>query len=273
MSHIALQIEREIAGSVAVNDAVIFETTVFSSGDISYDSSTGIITLSEPGTYMLDWWVATQASIATTGPTFSLISSQGSQLEGCSPIKTGQLNGIGLVEVTASPVTISLVNTSAEAFYYPPSVPTKAALIVVQNTDTEAYGALLTDEGQISLTSSPVEIPLTLQSGAFLNIDFSVPNAITITEAGVYRIDIFLSGLTVGTASITLALNINGSSSSIMIQSLEFTAINTTTFTLLNYLTLAAGDVLTLELSATPDTTFQFPPFGPGGGLSIQKVS
>ena len=43
MSDIALQIERSSAGSVVVGEPVIFETTVYSAGNISYNSATGTI--------------------------------------------------------------------------------------------------------------------------------------------------------------------------------------------------------------------------------------
>lgn len=272
MSDIALQIERGSAGSVAQAGNVIFETTVFSAGNIGYDDGTGLITLNEPGRYVIHWWVATQASISTNGAVFSLVSSEGGILQGDSPIKTGQVSGVGIVEVTAAPVTVSLRNDSLGAVYYSVTVPVKATLVVIANPDVNAFGALLSDEGSIALTSTPIVVPMDVQSGIFEGIDYSTPNAITITEPGAYRIDILASGTTVAPAGISLALAINGSMITEMTQRLEFTAVNTTTFSMTNYRSLNAGDVLTLQISSDPDTTFFLPPLGPGVTLSVQRM-
>lgn len=273
MGRVALQIERESAGSVAETGNVIFETLVLSAGGIDYDPTTGIITMNEPGRYFINWWVATQASVSGNGAVFTLSSSQGDLRAGNSPIKTGQVEGIALIDVSAVPATVSLVNTSLGTFYYSTIVPVKAALVVVQDSGVDAYGALLSDEGSMALTGTQTEIPMTLQSGASMNVDYSVPNALTISEAGVYRVEILLPGVTLATANVELALGINGTESGDMAQTLEFTSVNTTTFALTNFLTLAAGTILTLLLSSTPGTTFFFPPFGPGATLSIEKLS
>lgn len=72
---IALQIQRSVSGSVAQVANVIFNTTLTSLGNISYDNTTGIITLQEPGTYKFDWLVATQTAPTANGLGFSLVSS------------------------------------------------------------------------------------------------------------------------------------------------------------------------------------------------------
>ncbi|WP_330389787.1 hypothetical protein, partial [Cellulosilyticum sp. I15G10I2] len=61
MSNIALQVERLAAGTVVSGGNVIFDTTVYSAGNISYNALTGVITFNEAGRYVLDWWVATQS--------------------------------------------------------------------------------------------------------------------------------------------------------------------------------------------------------------------
>jgi hypothetical protein len=60
MSDIALQIERSTSGSVSVGSNVIFNTVVYSAGNISYNSVTGVITFNEAGRYVINWWAATQ---------------------------------------------------------------------------------------------------------------------------------------------------------------------------------------------------------------------
>jgi len=133
MSNIALQIERTLSGSVAAGSNVMFNSTIFSDGNISYNSLTGVITFNEPGRYVLDWWVATQNSPTTTGVVFALSSSQGNFLEGNSPIKQGEVVGIGIIDVSEAPVTVSLVNAGASTVFYSTIVPLIATLVVVED--------------------------------------------------------------------------------------------------------------------------------------------
>lgn len=133
MSNIALQIERAAAGTVDVTGNVIFDTVVYSDGNISYDSGTGVITFNEAGRYVLDWWVATQLSASANGAVFAMSSSQGDFLMGNSPIKTGEVVGIGIVDVATAPVMVSLVNASTALYYYSASVPVKATLVVIED--------------------------------------------------------------------------------------------------------------------------------------------
>ena len=64
--------------------------TIYSDGSISYDSNTGIITIGEPGRYVINWWVATQSSPTTNVPVFTLYSSLGNVIKSNSPIITGE---------------------------------------------------------------------------------------------------------------------------------------------------------------------------------------
>ena len=76
MGNISLQVERTVAGSIAANDTVVFDATLISSGNIAYNSATGVVTLFEAGRYEFDWWVSTQ-SAASNNVSFVLASSQG----------------------------------------------------------------------------------------------------------------------------------------------------------------------------------------------------
>lgn len=133
MSDIALQIDRSVTGSVAAASNVIFDTVVFSAGNISYNNITGVITFNEAGRYVINWWVATQASESLIGAAFALSSSQGDLLAGNSPVKTGGVVGMGIIEVAAAPVTVSLINNSAVTIFFSSIVPLKASLVVVQD--------------------------------------------------------------------------------------------------------------------------------------------
>ena len=132
MSNIALQVERQAGGVVAVGENIIFESTIYTSGNIAYNTTTGIITFLESGRYILNWWIATQSSASSTGAVFALSSSNGDFLEGNSPVKTGEVTGGGIIEVTTPPVTVSLVNASNASVYYAPVVLVKATLLVFE---------------------------------------------------------------------------------------------------------------------------------------------
>lgn len=131
MSNVVLQLERLADGSIDVNANVLYDSIVVISNSISYDSGTGIITLLQPGRYEFDWWVATQSSRSLNGVGFALVSSQGDILVGNSPIKTGEVVGIGIIVVTEAPVTVELRNNSTESVYYPTIVPVKSSLVVI----------------------------------------------------------------------------------------------------------------------------------------------
>ena len=139
MGGAAMQIGRSTGGMVASAGNVIFDMYIYSEGDISYNSVTGVIILNEAGRYILSWWVATQSSTSISGAAFALLSSQGDFVEGASPLKSGEVIGTAIIEITSAPVTISLINSSAAAFYYPSAIPVKASLTVIRN-DTPATG-------------------------------------------------------------------------------------------------------------------------------------
>ena len=133
MSNIALQIERSIAGSVDVASNVVFDKVVYSARNVSYNRLTGVITFNEVGRYVIDWWVATQSGNSTNGVVFALLTSQGDYLEGSSPIKTGEVVGAVIIDVTLAPFTLSLVNSSNGINYYSKIVPIKATVVIIQD--------------------------------------------------------------------------------------------------------------------------------------------
>ncbi|MGX8700955.1 collagen-like triple helix repeat-containing protein [Caproiciproducens sp.] len=133
MSNIALQIERTTDGSVAVLANVVFDSVVYSAGNINYNPVTGVITFNEAGRYEINWWVTSQSSLSANGTVFALSSSQGDLLEGNSPLKTGEVVGLGIIDVTEAPVTVSLVNASTQVVFYSPMVPLTATLVVIED--------------------------------------------------------------------------------------------------------------------------------------------
>lgn len=136
-----------------------------------------------------------------------------------------------------------------------------------------AFGALFeTELSSISLSGTPTTVELDLPSNASQNISFATANAITIVEAGTYRVDIWVSGLAIATASIGAQLAINNSAQIDMVQNLDLSASEVGTIVLTNYYTLAAGDELTIQMIAGTAVEFFFPTFGIGATLSVQRL-
>lgn len=130
--------QRLLGGSVNESANVVFDNVVFNSGDITYNAVTGVITFNSIGKYHVNWWVATQSVSSSTNAVFSIISSNGVNTKGNSPIKLNSFSGFAIIDVVTAPVTISLVNTTGIA-YYSPTVPTKAMISV--NSVVESAGS------------------------------------------------------------------------------------------------------------------------------------
>ncbi|QLY81801.1 hypothetical protein [Clostridium intestinale] len=133
MSNSALHLERLNDQYIPSGSSVVFDNIVYNSGNIVYDPATGIITFTEAGRYILDWWVSTQTATAPNFLVFSLTSSQGDVLEGNSPVKTGEVVGFGIIDVLSVPVTVTLNYTSAGTAVLSSLVPVKATLVIVQD--------------------------------------------------------------------------------------------------------------------------------------------
>lgn len=140
MSNIALLIERTTAGMLGLDENVIFENVMLLTGNISYDSVTGQITLLETGKYKFDWLAATHTSISTEGIGFALVSSQGETIIGNSPINKGEVSGTGIIEVSLPPVTVTLQNNSNSPIFYSSVVPVKSLMTVIKIPDISSIG-------------------------------------------------------------------------------------------------------------------------------------
>ena len=114
-------------GTVANSFPIPFNNLV-SNNAIGASFVTGAITLTRPGTYLVDWWVATATAqtpeatgnqAATVGQGVSELSFSaalnGTVVSGShAPCGTGQLSGSTLVTVQNSPSTLQIVNSSGE---------------------------------------------------------------------------------------------------------------------------------------------------------------
>ena len=133
MSNSALHLERLNDEYIQSGSSVVFDNIVYNSGNIAYDPATGIITFTEAGRYVLNWWVSTQTATSPSFVVFALTSSQGDVLEGNSPVKTGEVVGFGIIDVVSAPVTLTLNYISEGTAILSSLVPVKATLLIVQD--------------------------------------------------------------------------------------------------------------------------------------------
>ena len=101
---------------------------------------TGAITLSRPGTYLVNWWVAIgeQGDVATKGaggrPSqigFSTTLNGAVVSTSYAPCGTGQISGSALVTVQSTPATLQIVNGSGENVVLA-STTAQAGVVVTQ---------------------------------------------------------------------------------------------------------------------------------------------
>ncbi len=98
------------------------------------------------------------------------------------------------------------------------------------------------------------------------------PNAITIIQRGIYRVDAMVMGKPNVGAAISLGVRNSGFSMSNMYQEETLSANESVTFSLSNFVELNAGEHLTLAMTSVPDSTFNLPSFGIGARLSVQQI-
>lgn len=134
----------------------------------------------------------------------------------------------------------------------------------------------MTEIGSLNLTSTPITVPLDLQSDAFDNVSYTNPNAITIDEAGTYLIMVTMSGRSISagpSTAISLELAVNGAAQANTMQTQEFSTAELNTFVFSNIMTLSAGDQLSLLMGSDPDTLFSTPQMGQTAGIVVLRVA
>lgn len=108
-------------------DPIIFDTTINNAiTGVTYDSTTGEITVTETGLYYINWWVATDGSTVEPTIDLAIVTSSGETIISSNPILSGQMSGNALLSITATeanPVTIRLINiTGNDVFLGPTTV-------------------------------------------------------------------------------------------------------------------------------------------------------
>ncbi len=127
---IALRIERRADGSVTPGGRLIFDTVPLLPGNITYDATTGTITFLEAGQYSIHWWLATQSIVSPCTSVFALRTSLGEEIRGSLPLRTGEISGFGVVNITQSYAMLSLFNISNLEIMLDTQVSVKASLII-----------------------------------------------------------------------------------------------------------------------------------------------
>jgi hypothetical protein len=114
--------------SVQNNGAVVFDTIVNNQSPITYNFSTGELSITVPGNYYLSWWIAINGALADV--TFAIRQNGGGYIPASMPVSVGQLNGNALITVGASGASVALVNRSGAAAQMA-GTPVQASLTAV----------------------------------------------------------------------------------------------------------------------------------------------
>lgn len=271
-----MQLERWADGVVPAGGALLFDSVASSSGSISYNSVTGIITISQPGKYEVNWWIATQASAAQNRMEFALETSQGDTFAAGSPVKTTEIMGMGILEVETAPLDFRLYNYMAQPAYLPNTVFVKAGLIIMEIVDAtaglEAYGGIYGDVATpITLTAGVDEILTLAESMASSNVVLS-SDSITIQADGDYQVNYMLMlQSTTGSFGLSCGVVVNGDYLLSTITSLALGS-DFEHFSVGVIVPLSAGDVVRLALnSATGGGILLGPALN--ATLSVMKIS
>lgn len=112
---------------------IIFNTVVNDTTEsISYDPATGVFTISEPGTYKVDWWVSSDGAGPAVTVNYTLEMNDAPYTTVSSPIVSGQTSGSALVTVDSAPATIALVNSTGDDIFIPSFTPVQAGIVITK---------------------------------------------------------------------------------------------------------------------------------------------
>ena len=277
MANSSFQASKITDANILVNNAIAFDNIIESEGDITYNSTTGVLTLSEIGKYTVYWWVATQSSQSNSGISFSLVSSQGDLIPGTSPIKNDEVVGFAVINVTTVPFTLTIQNTSASSVYLPTQVATKANLMLIKIPDEPvvsqvAYGGLGGENNSILLPASE-EVQLPLPVAMELENVTASNNTLTIGVTGNYLVSYMINyDLVTSSFAIQSGFRVNGMTSNFLYQAAILTTTNSTMISCSAILPLTVGDVVDLYLISATEQQVLFMP-GDNSLLTIVKIS
>lgn len=129
---IQLRIEQTASENIIIGGNVHFNTVSLLEGDVVYDFDTGFITINKTGTFIINWFVTTVATLSTDRIVFSIMSSCGDTIIGNNCRKTGETSGFGIIEVGSAGEAVWLQNKSLAPVLLQPLVPIKASLMLFE---------------------------------------------------------------------------------------------------------------------------------------------
>lgn len=116
-------------------DNVIFNTVLNDqSPNIDYDTTTGEFTITQPGNYLVNWWVAVDGAGPATTISFAVALNNIPYSIASSPIVSDQLSGDALVTVAAVPTVVTLINFTGEDAFIA-GTPVQANIVITEVID------------------------------------------------------------------------------------------------------------------------------------------
>ncbi len=136
MSYSVLQLGSTLKNPIVPSGNFIYNNVPVSSQNVTYNSSTGEITIHAAGTYLFNWNLSFSAAAPGTPVRFALMQGM-IAYNSTVLLKNSQLTGTALIEVDygEAPVIVSLVNTGTTCYFS--NELTETGTMTVTKVDSE----------------------------------------------------------------------------------------------------------------------------------------
>ncbi len=130
-----LQLNDNNSYRIRYRKPVIFNSELFRNYNFRYDNKTGIITIAEPGLYLVNWWVGIRDMISESVFAIEIIEKD-KIIVGAANSGYEQVNGDAIIEVNKGPINIRLINATKTlnglgvSKVLPDILPVKASLTI-----------------------------------------------------------------------------------------------------------------------------------------------
>ncbi|MGL5381681.1 hypothetical protein [Clostridium sp.] len=157
-------------------DPVIFNNEIISyASSISYNKLNGLFTISKPGRYFINWWIATQTVLGHSAVGLAIIGKHVNDsdfivIRSTTAIKTGQISGTAILDVQEGkfPYEFSLINITGIYELYGENDESLSPWQPPSNVDDDVkskYAILYAEYTKIKAGISIVELALQGPSG------------------------------------------------------------------------------------------------------------
>ena len=99
---------------------------------ITYNTTTGLFTISQNGHYRVDWWATIDGTAATVGIMLALNVDEKVHSRAAAPPVTSQVSGSALVTVDDAPVTLFITNISEKLITFEDEIDVQANIVIVE---------------------------------------------------------------------------------------------------------------------------------------------